>query len=83
MNTATTLYILYGVMGLLIMAFYSPISKFFYKTSLIFTDKLKLDKFVLYKVDDSNSNVLLKIAKRITFFLGAMILLISIGLYLY
>ena len=77
------LYILYGIFGLLIMIFHSSISKFFYKLSLLFTDKLKLDNLMLYKVDESNKNILLRIAKRITFFLGAMILLIAIGLYFY
>lgn len=83
MDLTNYLLCFYIIIGVFFVVFYIPISNFFYKLTLLFTNKLRLDNMFLYKIDKTNNDIIYKLARKFTLMLGILIILLTLGFCYY
>lgn len=78
METQFLFFFLYAFFGFILVLCNKQISFFAYKLILLFTDKLQLDEFFIFKVDKNNKNSLIFITRGFTVSFGLSIVAFSI-----
>ena len=78
MDTRIVVFIIYSIIGFLLVIFNKFISELFYNLTLYFTEKINLKEVFLFKVDNTNRNSMFFLTRSFTIAFGIMIIASSI-----
>lgn len=73
-----TFFLIYAVLGFLLLLFNKWITYFFYNLILVFTDKVQIDHLFLFKIDNNNKNSMIFLMRAFIITFSLCILLFSL-----
>ena len=70
MDIRTTIYLTYGIMGVLLILFNHKMGEWNYKLALLYTDKLKIQDMFIFRINSKNRDSFFSLTRAISVILG-------------
>lgn len=83
MISVNSIFLAYGIVGLLFIIFNKKIAELNYKLVLFYTNKLNVKDFFIFKIDHNNRDSMFFLTRSFTIFFGIGIFAFSLYHYLF